>query len=51
MYQMLSVDNLFWNTAILKFIFNFFGLEKELSPEQLVTIKLIRNKALRGCIK
>jgi len=34
-------------TLALQFIFNFLNLEKDLSLEQLVTIKL-RNKSPRG---
>jgi len=36
---MLSVDNLSWNTATLHFLI-LLNLEKDLSPEKLVTIKL-----------
>jgi len=49
MYRMVSVDNLSWNTATFQFILILLNPEKDLSPGQLVTIKL-RNKALRGCI-
>jgi len=49
MYRMLSVDNLFRNIATFNSILILLNLEKDLSPEQLVTIKL-RNKASRGWI-
>jgi len=49
MFRMLSVDNLFWNIATLQFFIIFLNLEKDFSPEQLVTIKL-RNKASHGWI-
>jgi len=50
MYRMLSVDNLSWNIATFNSFLIFLNLEKDLLPEQLVTIKL-GNKASRGCIK
>ena len=44
MYRMFSVDNLSWNIATLHFfnssVLILLNLEKDLSPEQLVTIKL-----------
>jgi len=49
MYRMLDVDNISWNIAPVQFILIILNLEKDLSPEQLVTTKL-RNKSLRGCI-
>jgi len=45
MYRMLSVDILPWNNSFLILL----NLERDISPEQLVTIKL-RNRALRGWI-
>jgi len=47
MHRMLSVDNLSWNIATFNSFLNILNLEKELSPEQLVTIKL-RIKGSRG---
>jgi len=49
MYQMLIVDNLSWNIATFNSFLILLNPEKNLLPEQLVTIKL-RNKASRGCI-
>jgi len=49
MHRMLSVDNFSWNIAIFNSFLILSNLDKDLSPEQLVTIKL-RNKASRGCI-
>ena len=47
---MLSVNNLHWNIAPFNWFLILLNLEKNLSPEQLVTIKL-RNKTSCGCIK
>jgi len=49
MRQMLSVDNLCRNIVTLycNSVLIILNLEKDLSPEQLVAIKL-RNKASRG---
>jgi len=44
MYQMLRVDNLSWNIAALNSFLIPLNLEKDLQPEQVVTIKL-SNKA------
>jgi len=49
MYRMLCVDNLYWNIVAFNSFLILLNLEKDLSPEQLVTIK-VRNKASRGCI-
>jgi len=46
---MLRVDNLSWNIATFNSFLILLNLENDLSPEQLVTIKL-KNKASRGCI-
>jgi len=46
MHRILSVDNLSWNIVILNWVLILLNLEKDLSPEQLLTIKL-RNKAPR----
>jgi len=49
MYRILCVDNLSWNIVILNWILILLNLEKDFSPEQLLTIKL-RDKAPRGLI-
>jgi len=49
MLRMLSVDNLSWNIATCNSFVIILNFEKNLSPEQLVTVKL-RNKPSRGCI-
>jgi len=49
MYRILGVDNLSWNIANLNLFLILLNLEEDLSPEQLVAIKL-RNKASHGCI-
>jgi len=49
MYRILSVNNLSWNIAAFNSVLILLNLEKDLSPEQLVTIKL-RNKVSCGCI-
>jgi len=49
MHQMLSVGNLSWNIAIPYSFLTPFHIEKDFSPEQLVTIKL-RNKGPRGWV-
>ena len=49
MHSMLSVDNLSWNTVTLNSVSFLLNTEKDLSPDQLVTIKL-RNMAQRGWI-
>jgi len=49
MYRMLSVDNLSWNIAPFNSFLFLLNLETDLSPGQVVTIKL-RNKGPRGLI-
>jgi len=49
MYRMLSVDNLSGTLRSFNSFLILLILEKDLSPEQLVTIKL-KNKASRGWI-
>jgi len=46
---MLRVDNLSWNIVTLNSGLILLNIENDLSPEQLVTIKL-RNKGPRGWI-
>ena len=40
MHRMLSADNLSWDIVDLSLFLMLLSLEKNLSPEQLVTIKL-----------
>ena len=40
MHRMLSADNLSWDIVTLSSFFILFSLENDLSPEQLVTIRL-----------
>jgi len=49
MHGMLSGANLSWNVATFNSFLILLNLEEDLSPEQLVTIKL-RNKGPRACI-
>jgi len=46
-HRMFSVDNLSCDTATFNSFLILFNLEKDLSAEQLVTIKL-RNRGLQG---
>jgi len=49
MRLMVRVDNLSGNIATVQYIFNAFESRKDLSPEQIVTIKL-RIESPRGWI-
>jgi len=46
MHRMLGTDNLSWNIVALNSFFILFSLENDLSPEQLVTIKLRNGRSI-----
>ena len=50
MHKMLSADNLSWDIELLNSFFILLRLEKDLSPEQLVTIKVRNSRRIASTL-